>query len=391
MTFTWQAGRQLATLQKGTTGVNYTYGSDGTRLTKTVNGVKTSYTWDGAQLVSQTTTGGDTLYFTYHGNSRVAVEYKGNTYYYIYNLQGDVVGLVNSSGTSVVSYTYDAWGNPESITGSMASTLGAANPFRYRGYYYDTESGLYYLMSRYYDPVVGRFLNADGILAANGDLLSFNLFTYCSNNPTNLADPAGDIAISTIILIGAVVGGLIAEGFSPENRERANNLINDPNPYNVGNWLTLGAFDTVKGAVQPEEPLSAQHWLDSAATATMIMVPASKLAASDPFQGLKNKLFKTPAAPPSKTQLISSINNEVSGLPRIGSALKSDAYHAFPNIVDNYVGYATKSPIHNGMLYQLPGSLNGVAGRFEWIVQNQQVTHRMFVPGGGINGIPIMP
>ena len=259
-----------------------------------MNGVKTSYTWDGAQLVSQNTTGGDTLYFIYHGNSRVAVEYKGNTYYYIYNLQGDVVGLVNSSGTSVVSYTYDAWGNPESITGSMASTLGAANPFRYRSYYFDTESGLYYLMSRYYDPVVGRFLNADGILAANGDLLSFNLFTYCSNNPTNLADPAGDIAISTIILIGAVVGGLIAEGFSPENRERANNLINDPNPYNVGNWLTLGAFDTVKGAVQPEEPLSAQHWLDSAATATMIMVPASKLAARDPFQGLKNKLFKTP-------------------------------------------------------------------------------------------------
>ena len=71
--------------------------------TKTVNGVKTSYTWDGAQLVSQTTTGGDTLYFIYHGDSRVAVEYKGNTYYYIYNLQGDVVGLVNSSGTSVVS------------------------------------------------------------------------------------------------------------------------------------------------------------------------------------------------------------------------------------------------------------------------------------------------
>ena len=191
MTFTWQAGRQLATLQKGTTGVSYTYGSDGTRLTKTVNGVKTSYTWDGAQLVSQTTTGGDTLYFTYHGNSRVAVEYKGNTYYYIYNLQGDVVGLVNSSGTSVVSYTYDAWGNPESITGSMASTLGVDNPFRYRSYYFDTESGLYYLMSRYYDPVVGRFLNADGAIGANLDMTSDNLFIYCGNNPINRFDISG--------------------------------------------------------------------------------------------------------------------------------------------------------------------------------------------------------
>ena len=173
-------------------GVSYTYSSDGTRLTKTVNGVKTSYTWDGAQLVSQTTTGGDTLYFLYHGSSRVGLEYKGNTYYYIYNLQGDVVGLVNSSGTSVVSYTYDAWGNPESISGSMASTLGAANPFRYRGYYYDTESGLYYLMSRYYDPVVGRFLNADGEISGDGDSTQgHNLFVYCFNNPINMCDSTG--------------------------------------------------------------------------------------------------------------------------------------------------------------------------------------------------------
>ena len=75
--------------------------------------------------------------------------------------------------------------------------------------------------------------------------------------------------------------------------------------------------------------------------------------------------------------------------PRTGSALKTDAYHAFPNIIDNYVGYATKSFINNGTLYQLEGSLNGVVGRFEWIVQNYEVTHRMFVEGGGINGIPI--
>ena len=71
--------------------------------------------------------------------------------------------------------------------------------------------------------------------------------------------------------------------------------------------------------------------------------------------------------------------------------MKTDAHHAFSNIVDNYAGYATKSDINNGTLYQLLGSLNGKDGRFEWIVQNEQVTHRMFVEGGGINGIPIMP
>ena len=181
----------LHSLQKYFTGVSYTYSSDGTRLTKTVNGVKTSYTWDGAQLVSQKT-GNEAIYFLYHSSSRVGLEYKGNTYYYIYNLQGDVVGLVNSNGTTVVSYTYDAWGNPESITGSMASTLGAANPFRYRSYYFDTESGLYYLMSRYYDPVVGRFLNADEVIVGPGSVQGTNLFQYCFNNPIFNCDNNGN-------------------------------------------------------------------------------------------------------------------------------------------------------------------------------------------------------
>jgi len=85
------------------------------------------------------------------------------------------------------------------------------------------------------------------------------------------------------------------------------------------------------------------------------------------------------------------IKNDIINLPRTDSALKNDAHHAFSNIVDNYAGYATKSSISNGTLYQLPGSLNGVAGRFEWIVQDNSVTHRMFIKGGTINGIPIMP
>ena len=86
-----------------------------------------------------------------------------------------------------------------------------------------------------------------------------------------------------------------------------------------------------------------------------------------------------------------SISNDILDSPRTGSALKTDPYHAFPDIVDNYAGYAQKSQINNGTLYQIEGSLNGKVGRFEWIIQNQQVTHRMFVPGGRINGIPIRP
>ncbi len=77
------------------------------------------------------------------------------------------------------------------MTGTLASTVGQANPFRYRGYYYDTETGLYYLQTRYYDPEVGRFLNADGYIGANGDIIGYNMYAYCSNNPANSIDSSG--------------------------------------------------------------------------------------------------------------------------------------------------------------------------------------------------------
>jgi RHS repeat-associated protein len=119
------------------------------------------------------------------------LEYNGTKYAYVKNLQGDVIRIINGNGATVVEYTYDAWGNILSVTGSMASTLGATNPFRYRGYYYDTESGWYYLNSRYYDPQVGRFINADGIIGANGGIMGYNMFAYCNNNPVMHSDPTG--------------------------------------------------------------------------------------------------------------------------------------------------------------------------------------------------------
>ena len=96
--------------------------------------------------------------------------YNGTQYYYVKNLQNDVVDIANTSGSIVVNYTYDAWGNILSTTGSMASTVGAVNPLRYRSYYYDTDMGFYYLQTRYYDPAIRRFINADGYLNANGDI-----------------------------------------------------------------------------------------------------------------------------------------------------------------------------------------------------------------------------
>ena len=114
------------------------------------------------------------------------VVFNGTPYSYMKNLQGDIVAILDSNGTAVVQYKYDAWGKPISKTGSMASTLGTVQPFRYRGYVYDEETGLFYLKSRYYSSEWLRFVNADMLLQPN-----FNLFAYCSQNPTNRFDPDG--------------------------------------------------------------------------------------------------------------------------------------------------------------------------------------------------------
>ena len=134
------------------------------------------------------------------------MRYNGTLYYYVLNLQGDVIEIVEPDGTVMASYTYDAWGNILSSTGSLA----AINPIRYRGYYYDSETGLYYLGSRYYDPEVKRFINADSaslITSNTYALTDKNLFAYCDNNPTNRKDNGGDCwGIVGAAVLGGVCG-----------------------------------------------------------------------------------------------------------------------------------------------------------------------------------------
>ena len=119
------------------------------------------------------------------------MDYQGNTYYYQYNLQGDVIALLDSTFTPVVTYTYGPWGTVEDITDSTNINLGTVNPFLYRGYYYDSDTELYYLQSRYYDPTTGRFINADGYVSTGQGLLSYNMFAYCENDPINRSDASG--------------------------------------------------------------------------------------------------------------------------------------------------------------------------------------------------------
>ena len=113
-------------------------------------------------------------------------------YSYVKNLQGDIVGIVNdATGEQVVAYSYDSWGNITSITGSAASTIGQYNSMRYRGYYYDTDTGMYYLQSRYYNPVLRRFINADEYVNTGTGVRGCNMFAYCENNTVNGYDPEG--------------------------------------------------------------------------------------------------------------------------------------------------------------------------------------------------------
>ena len=138
----------------------------------------------------------DKFHFFYDAQSRPAkVSYNGVIYTYIHNLQGDIVGLLDNSGALVVVYRYDAWGKPLSTTGSLADTLGKRNPFRYRGYVYDEESGLYYLCSRYYNCTKGRFINSDIYCGAVGALYSHSSYTYCNNAPIVRLIAAGTQAV----------------------------------------------------------------------------------------------------------------------------------------------------------------------------------------------------
>ncbi len=198
LSFTWQNGRQLATVsQNGTSLASYAYNADGLRTSKTVNGVTTDYYWSNGNLQAQKT-GEEYLLFLYDENDKaygfiVKDGTSETTYYYEFNVQGDIIGIIDSTGTRVVEYTYGAWGDVLSVTGTLADTIGQKNPLRYRGYYYDAETGFYYVSSCYYDPEIGRFISADNVVAGVGQSVQgYNLFAYCFNNPVNMDDQSGN-------------------------------------------------------------------------------------------------------------------------------------------------------------------------------------------------------
>ena len=203
--YTWM-GRELRKITNGSNTYSYKYNADGIRTSKTVNGTTTEFFLNGSQILAQKT--GDSVMRFFYDSTGKRVGFANGTmlFYYLYNLQGDVVAIVRAAtGQIVAKYSYDAWGNC-TVTNATGYAVGDKNPFRYRGYYYDTETGLYYLNSRYYSPEFGRFISADIFITTDiRGTLNANMFAYCGNNPVMRVDPTGEL-FGTIS--GTIIGGL---------------------------------------------------------------------------------------------------------------------------------------------------------------------------------------
>ena len=162
--------------------------------------MKHTYTLDGTKILRETW--GDNVLIPLYDNedSVCGIVYNGTPYYFKKNLQGDVMGIYTRSGASMVLYSYDAWGVCTISSDSTDCGIGNINPFRYRGYYYDAEIGMYYLQSRYYTPELARFLNSDDSEVAylGNCAQDTNLYSYCQNNSVMLSDESGMFSLNDL-------------------------------------------------------------------------------------------------------------------------------------------------------------------------------------------------
>ena len=214
----WE-GRTLRQYADDTNVYNYIYDMSGRRTSKTLNGTQTKFYYEGNTLAAQQT-GSDKLTFMYDAKGAAyGFFYGNNPYFYIRNLQGDIVGITDPFGNVIGTYVYDAWGNLIESASDLSDPIAQLNPLRYRGYYYDTETGYYFLNSRYYNPRTGRFLNADTsyVLSVQSNLYDKNLYAYCDNNPVVRKDSNGYAweTVFDVVSLGFSVAEVVANPIDP--------------------------------------------------------------------------------------------------------------------------------------------------------------------------------
>ena len=283
MTLTWRKGRQLESLQKDDGSyLNFVYNCDGARVQKSedsANGStikETRYYWNGDQLAAFQD-GEDLIQFTYDEKGiPFSMKIGEDVYYYLYNVQGDVVGLLDSNGVEVVSYRYSSWGKILETVDTSDNQIAARNPFRYRGYILDEETGMYYLKSRYYDPETGRFLNADNMLIDARNCVGINLYAYCGNNFINTFDVNGNFAASIALSgtsavaipniwnpigLGIIIGACIGVGLGylwEKNKPKiARFQTATSNPTRLG-AAGKGVYSLGKNAINAKDKAKAQ-------------------------------------------------------------------------------------------------------------------------------------
>ncbi len=225
ITLDWINGRQLNSYHDSNNTISYQYDKDGIRTSKTINNIETKYYVEGSSIVLEKTGNNMLYYLRSSQDGLVGLQYNNDTYYYVKNNQDDIIGILDSNYNIVANYAYDSWGNIISITDGNGNDVSSdlnhianINPYRYRSYYYDKETNLYYLNSRYYNPVWGRFLNAD-IGVDTESLLGTNLYQYGYNNPINTIDNEGTwpkwlktVAIVTVAVVAVAAITLVTVG-----------------------------------------------------------------------------------------------------------------------------------------------------------------------------------
>ena len=305
-----------------------------------MGGVTYNYITQNGQVVRQTW-GNHVMDFVYDNSGKpYALKYDGTTYYYVLNLQGDVMSIITHWGESYGSYTYDAWGNVLSVSGDIAYL----NPIRYRGYYYDTETRLYYLGSRYYDPQVKRFVNADGYASTGQGFIGQNMFVYCNNSPITMEDSTGRVPRNCLAVSDGAAGAC-ASNYRPAPK---------------ANMVKRRQYDKICAAYNILAPAGAENVNITATTGTKYRTKLEHFVDGIPY--LAGNLFLSSLIPKEPAQIATAISI-------VSYALELDSDSSPPSGTYNSVNVVIE--------YDLADTLTGISTHYKeersylvWAAQN---------------------
>ncbi|MDE6658705.1 MAG: RHS repeat-associated core domain-containing protein, partial [Eubacterium sp.] len=365
--YTWNSGRHLESITDGTNAYSYTYDENGIRTSKTVNGVTTYFNTRDGVILSQTD-GTNTMFFQYDSNGiPLGFIYNGSRYLYMTNQMGDVVAITDKNGDVLVEYNYDEWGIIESIktvyeNDEFSLAIANANPLRYRGYYYDNETGYYYLQSRYYDPSICRFINADvpEIVKASKNIENgINLFAYCNNNPTNKSDPSGMVAPPLVAAAVAVSIGSILLAMAAA----------------IGiSWALATIIQNIDYSfvVDVLNDLYTTHKLKTSFIKSLV-VGCMKLA----YSFAKKAITTTSKAVNTKAKVLSKAISIAVADAKIKTVMKQDKKH------DYWVAYSYRSVIYIGKGLSRSSAISRVKGKLSIFARRKQQARTIAWEAGG--------